>query len=94
LLQVGRLGEKASPQLFSWEAFLATDIKTSSEWVGNLVRGATPKYRTDGDDRIKKRLDDIELSQPPGTESGTGLLIYLLYNAARDFCQENYRWKS
>lgn len=96
LRQVGRTGEQSRPQLFNWEAFEATDLRTTSEWVGNLMRGgaSSPRYRTDGEDRIKARLDGLELSQPPGTDSGTGLFIYLLYNAVRDFCQANYRWKS
>lgn len=92
LRQLGRVGEPSSPHLFSWEAFQAADVKTTSEWVGKLVRGVSPKYGTDGEDRIKRRLDGLELSQPPGTDSGAGLFIYLLHNAVHDFCQSNYKW--
>jgi hypothetical protein len=94
LTQLRYAGESVSPRLFNWDAFSANSITTASEWVGDLVSGEAPKYKTSGDDRIKKYLDDIELSQPTGTNSGAGLFIYLLYNAAVNFCQANYRWKS
>ncbi|MCA1613066.1 MAG: hypothetical protein LC800_02695 [Acidobacteria bacterium] len=93
LRQLGREEESSSPQLFNWGAFKASGVKTISEWVGKLMHGVASKYGTDGEDKLKKRLDSIELAQPPGTDSGAGLFIYLLYDAVRDFCKDNYRWK-
>jgi hypothetical protein len=93
LHQIGETGKHASPQLFNWDALLVEGKDLCSPYLGNLMHPATsnPKHINDGYDLIQEKLNSLKLRQA-GTQSATGLFIYLLHHAVREFCQSNYSW--
>lgn len=95
LNQTGETGRHANPRLFNWNGLLVEDPLLCAQFVGNLMDETTGSVRfmSEGRQQILEKLDSIKLRQP-GTESATGLLIYLLYQAVSEFCRENYNWSS
>jgi hypothetical protein len=93
LNNVGRTGAQSGLQLFNPAGLVAEGKELCSPYLGNLMApGATPpRHMNSGYDVIQKKLNAIKLRQL-GTQSATGLFIYLLYHAVRDFCHENYAW--
>lgn len=93
LRQLGETGAQANLQLFNWPALLAEGKELCSPYLGNMMYPGTanPKHANDGYDLIQKHLNVLKLKQP-GTVSAAGLFVYLLYQAVREFCDENYSW--
>jgi hypothetical protein len=83
-------------RLFNWDALKQTTVTATSAFVGDLMleTNVSPKYKATGEDRIKKRMDGIQLTRPIHTDCAAGLLAYLLYAAVQNFCSENYGWRS
>jgi len=95
--QIGKTGSQATSQLFNWNYLLIEERGLCEQYVANLMGGmaSNPKYIKDKDgyDRILEKMDAIRLTQA-GTDSGTGLFVYLLHQAVKDFCTENYFWRT
>lgn len=95
LHEIGDTGQHANLRLFNWNGLLVEDAELCGQFVGNLMddTASSAKHMSEGYNLILEKLDAIRLKQP-GTESATGLFIYMLHHAVAEFCRENYSWQA
>ncbi len=94
LSQIGETGKAANLQLFRWSALRENDPALADKYVGHLLddpMGSTAQRSQAGFNDIYAKLDKLILRQA-GTNSATGLFMFLLYTAVSEFCRENYAW--
>jgi hypothetical protein len=95
MAKIAENGRDANLQLFDRDALRETDPALADKHVGSLLDDtmtASTNRSPAGFDDIYARLDKLRLRQP-GTNSATGLFIFMLYHAVAEFCRENYAWK-
>jgi len=95
LAKIGETGKSASLRLFQWNAFAESDPVLADKYVANLLddpASGSAKRSGTGYDDIYSKLYKLKLRQP-GTNSATGLFIYMLQYAVSEFCRENYAWR-
>ena len=95
LAQIGETGRNSSLRLFSWAALAESDSALADKHVGSLLddpMSSSANRSHAGFNDIYAKLDKLRLRQP-GTNSATGLFIYLLHQAVTEFCYENYAWR-
>jgi hypothetical protein len=95
LAQVGETGRDATLRLFNWAALNESDAALADKHVGSLLddpMSSSVNRSRAGFNDIYDRLDKLRLRQP-GTNSATGLFIYMLHQAVAEFCRENYAWR-
>lgn len=95
LAKVGETGKNADLRLFHWNALLETDPALADKYVGALLDdllSSSAKRSQTGFHDIYSRLDKMTVRHA-GTNSATGLFIYMLYCAVAEFCRENYGWR-
>jgi len=96
LAQIGETGRNANLHLFHHNALIESDPVLADKHIGNLLddpMSGSAKRSSAGYNDIYARLDKLKLRQP-GTNSATGLFLYLLHHAVSEFCRENYAWRS
>jgi len=95
LAKIGETGKDANLHLFHSKALLETDPALADLHVTNLLDDpvSSSAHRSQsGFSDIYSRLDNLKLRQP-GTNSATGLFLFMLHHAVSEFCRENYAWR-
>jgi hypothetical protein len=94
LAKIGETGQNANLHLFDAQALLETDPALADRHVSSLLDdpASSSAHRSQaGFSDIYARLDNLKLRQP-GTNSATGLFLFMLQHAVAEFCRENYAW--
>jgi hypothetical protein len=94
LAQMGEMGKDINLHLFHWNALLESDPGLADKYVGSLLddpMSSSARRTQAGFNDLYARLDKLVLRQP-GTNSATGLFIFMLHYAVSEFCRDNYAW--
>lgn len=95
LSEVVETGKDANLHLFQGKALLESDPALADKYVGSLLddpASGSAVYAQSGFNEIYARLNKLKLTYS-GSNSATGLFIYMLHHAVQEFCQQNYGWR-
>jgi len=95
LAGVGETGKSSNLNLFNWSALTETDPALADKYICKLLddpMSSGAKRSQAGFNDIYDKLDRMKVRHG-GTNSATGLFIYMLYSAVSEFCRENYNWR-
>jgi hypothetical protein len=93
LSDIGDSAPEKTISLFNWNALKVNNELAAADLIGNLMGNAatTPLYLKGSYNKLLSLLQRLRLHRS-GDESSVGLLIYLLHEAASEFCQKNYHF--